>query len=626
MRAGTYEMGDFAANSLLIQDAKSFSLLVGNYSRVGFNHPGPAILYVLAAGEYVLFDTLHWVDYAFSGQLIAVACYNAFWLLMIALLLRRMRISRPVVLFAVSIFCLVSAIEDHSFFNGIWFPHLYFFPFAVLLLSLARLLQEKADSLWILAVSTGFLINGHASFIAILGLMLITVLAYSFFCGAQRGGILHPSFIKANRRPLVVAFLLLALFFVPMLILTVRDFPGPIGEYAEFGGGHKPNKLKDAISFVALYWGGGTGFSVALIACALLWTASRKKSSLSITRSFLVVILAATLAMLFYARYGVDYLNQTYIGLFYFAVPSVLSIAAIVFALHDYSGRRYVMPLSIIASLVALLIGYSFSSRPPFYLDQYQGLQIKELYEALAKEKGSGGRLVLDLDDSNDWPHVWMVVVGAGAYTKRQGDDLFCVNNNWYISFSKKLRCTSEEVSGDKRFVVRRSVQNSARIPSVDLGGVSFFKYAPPTSLMPGALTIKTDRNLFTDYLLGSGWTAPDELFAWSVGHHAVIEFPPVPTGAKIILELGAFLPLPDSHQRVVVQVNGKEQTSAEFSASAARQKVEIRPSASDGKAMQITLQIDTPISPASLGGSLDTRQLGVALYGIDVILGSTGD
>ena len=40
IKLATYESGDFAANSLLIQEAKSFSLWVGNYSRVGFNHPG----------------------------------------------------------------------------------------------------------------------------------------------------------------------------------------------------------------------------------------------------------------------------------------------------------------------------------------------------------------------------------------------------------------------------------------------------------------------------------------------------------------------------------------------------------------------------------------------------------
>src|SRR5688500_16653540 len=67
-----YEGGDFAANSLLIQDAKSFDLLVGHYSRIGFNHPGPAILYFQALGEYVFYDLTHLVGAPFAGQLLSV--------------------------------------------------------------------------------------------------------------------------------------------------------------------------------------------------------------------------------------------------------------------------------------------------------------------------------------------------------------------------------------------------------------------------------------------------------------------------------------------------------------------------------------------------------------------------
>ncbi|MBB4863850.1 hypothetical protein HNP46_002710 [Pseudomonas nitritireducens] len=620
MKVATNEMGDFAANSLLIQDAKSFSLLVGNYSRVGFNHPGPAILYVLAAGEYVFFDKLGWVNYAFAGQLISVVLYNAFWLTLIAVLLHRMGLARHVVLAAVSAFCLATAIEDHSFFNGIWFPHLYFFPFAVLLLSLARLIQEKADSLWMLAISAGFLINGHASFIAILGLMLVIVLIYSFFFGAQRGGVLRPEFLKKNALPLFVAVVLLVLFFVPLIILTVKEFPGPLGDYLAFGGGHKPNKLKNAIGFVSLYWGGKSVFLAAIVVSALLWRARTADRTTRVTRSLLVVLLAATLAMLFYARYGVDYLEQTYIGLFYFSVPSIFAVALVTYAAQLFKSTRYALPVSVVMSAAALGLSFFMASKPPFYLDQYQGLQIVELEQALLKEKGNGGRLVLNLDDSRDWPHVWMVIVGTGAYAKRQSEDVFCVNTNWYISFSKKLKCTSEEVASNKRFVVRRSFDGGARAPNIDLGGISFFEYSPPASLVSGVLTIKNDRDLFTDYLLGSGWTVPDEMFTWSLGARAVIQLPPIPAGSQVLLELGAFLPQPDSLQQVTVFADGIEQGVTKFSATAAKATVAIKPKGPDGAPMQITLQIDHPISPSSVGNSKDTRLLGVALYGIEVM------
>jgi hypothetical protein len=110
-----FELSDFAANSLLIQDAKSLTLLKGNYSRVGFNHPGPAILYVLAAGEVVFYDWLHIVKSPFSGQLIAVALYAAFWIVLIWRMLVAMTHHLAASFLTVSVFLLYAVLCDHNF-------------------------------------------------------------------------------------------------------------------------------------------------------------------------------------------------------------------------------------------------------------------------------------------------------------------------------------------------------------------------------------------------------------------------------------------------------------------------------------------------------------------------------
>ncbi|WP_218939148.1 hypothetical protein, partial [Pseudomonas nicosulfuronedens] len=254
-----------------------------------------------------------------------------------------------------------------------------------------------------------------------------------------------------------------------------------------------------------------------------------------------------------------------------------------------------------------------------FYLVHYHGLQVSEINQALSKAKGDGGRLVLDLDDSNDWSHVWAMATGIGANAKRQGESIFCINRNWYISFTKQLKCTPEELAHSKRFVVRRSVEGSQRNPDINLGGISFFEYSPPAALVPGVLTMKKDRDLFTDYLLGSGWTVPDESFTWSEGYRALIYLPPVSSGNQVALDLGAFVPLSDSHQRVTVSVDGVEQETVEFTATAMRQKVEIKQTGKSGEPTQIALQIEKPISPVSVGMGQDTRLLGVGLYGLEV-------
>src|ERR1700728_4283784 len=72
-----YENADMGADSILIEQARRFSLLVGNYSREHFNHPGPAFLYVQAWGESLFYDALHVVPTPWNGQLIALYGLNA---------------------------------------------------------------------------------------------------------------------------------------------------------------------------------------------------------------------------------------------------------------------------------------------------------------------------------------------------------------------------------------------------------------------------------------------------------------------------------------------------------------------------------------------------------------------
>src|SRR5204863_7518011 len=67
-----YEQGDGGANSILIGQARHFTLLVGNYSREHFNQPGPAYMYVQAIGEYLFQNALHVVPTAWNAHMLSV--------------------------------------------------------------------------------------------------------------------------------------------------------------------------------------------------------------------------------------------------------------------------------------------------------------------------------------------------------------------------------------------------------------------------------------------------------------------------------------------------------------------------------------------------------------------------
>src|SRR4051812_33543654 len=69
-------LGDNASNDMLVQEAKRLALLHGNYSRVGFYHPGPYLFYVMAAGEILFHDLLGIAKSTEAAHLLAVVCVS----------------------------------------------------------------------------------------------------------------------------------------------------------------------------------------------------------------------------------------------------------------------------------------------------------------------------------------------------------------------------------------------------------------------------------------------------------------------------------------------------------------------------------------------------------------------
>ena len=459
-----HEVGDFAANSLLIQDAKRLHLAVGNYSRVGFNHPGPAILYVLAFGELIFHDWLHVVPSPLSGQLVAGCLYNAAWIVLIVALVRRAGAAIvPALLFG-AVAVLMIARSDHAIVNGIWFPHLYVLPYAAMLVAISRLVHGHADSLKALAVTSGFLINGHVSFVPMLGVILIVVLLANFLASRddRASRVLSTGWLRAHRRDLSSAVGLLFLFFVPLLIATARHWPGPVADYLRFGHDNKGNTLEQTVRYVAVYWAAGPAIACGLALLVLAFVDARGAGIARTARALGTAFVAATVAVLFYVKVGVDNLDYNYIALFYYAVPA-LACALLALVVFQAGGAGAVKS-GVAAVLTVWALGgiWHQVKQDPIYTVFYNRPDIPALYDGLRALPGSG-RIVLDLEQKDEtWGEIWGHVLGLQAYAKRRHVDLVCVNAHWHISFTHAGQCTPEEVAHNRRYDV---YQAGARDP-----------------------------------------------------------------------------------------------------------------------------------------------------------------
>jgi hypothetical protein len=624
------EAGDFAANSLLVQDAKRLHLIVGNYSRVGFNHPGPAILYVHAFGELLFHDWLHVVPSPFAGQILASLLYNAAWMTLVFAVVRRFA-GQPQALLFVAVLALVTLGIDPAIVNGMWFPHLYYFPYAAMLVSIAPLAYGRADTLKALAVSSGFLLNGHASFMPMLAVMLVVMLAANWLVSRtdRSRRILSPAWFKAHGRELAAAVFILFLFLVPLLVSTIRHYPGPLHDYVHYGRLNKGNAIPDAVRFVLVFWGEGkwriAGLLLAFALAVRLLTArpaqqqeaAQPHDFVRSARGLGIAFIASTLALLYYAKAGVDDLSQVYVAYFYYSVPALCAALAALFVVRMIPAGGRAMAAGLAAALV-LAVCWPWLRQEPVYTYNYSQPGVAELYEQLHALPGKG-RIVLDLEqDQRTWGTIWGGTLGLQAYAKRQHDDLVCVNEHWHISNTHRGQCRPEEVAANRRFEVHADeAPDPARgEPDVEGQGLALYRVGVPHP--PAVYTTVKEHPDYFRQVLGQGWSALEGDFVWSDGKVANIDLPADPARSQTLtLDLGAFLPQTGMSRRVEALVDGKPAGAMIWRYGDARRRFRIDLGPNPGAAKHIELRIANPIRPKDYIGGVDTRLIGLSLYGI---------
>ena len=134
-----YEDADMGANSILIEQARHFSPLVGNYSRLKFNHPGPAFLYIQSWGESLFWVALHVVPTPRNGQLIAVYALNALFAAFVVVVVHGWTRSMRGAAAALAALLLLGALHP-PVFSSDWMPYVYvpaFLAFLVAITSVA---------------------------------------------------------------------------------------------------------------------------------------------------------------------------------------------------------------------------------------------------------------------------------------------------------------------------------------------------------------------------------------------------------------------------------------------------------------------------------------------------------
>jgi hypothetical protein len=333
------EDGDFAANAILIQRAAHFHQLVGEYSRVGFNHPGPAFLYVEAAGQTLFYSLLHLVPSAYDGQLMATFVLNAVVVGLVVWIVYRQGGSGLAAGMAYAVIIAYSGY--HLTFASPWFPHLFFACFLLLMVAGASIASNDLRDLPAYVFAGAMLAHGHTAFLEFVGVWT-AVVAVAWFRRHRRR---LRSEVADQRRPVTIAAVLLGVFLLPMVLNVVLHFPGEWRKYASYlkHNGANTHPVRAAFDYLLSFWAHrplSGALMVAAVLLAVVLTATEPDGD---RRRFFGWMLGAALAMsvlfLAYAVRGVDDLSQGYIGIFYMTVPLVVLMVAAA-AVTTAVGRR----------------------------------------------------------------------------------------------------------------------------------------------------------------------------------------------------------------------------------------------------------------------------------------------
>jgi hypothetical protein len=353
-----YEQGDSGANSILIQQALRFRLLVGNYSREGFNHPGPAYMYIEAAGQWLGRDVLRLVPTDWNGQFLAVYALDASLLgLAVLIVFGWAGLRGAAAAFGV---LLGFAALHPTVLTSNWMPNLYVMSFFVFLIAASSVAARQSRDLWVMALTGWLLIHGHACFLFFVPLITAATLVIAAWPDRRHLLTAIRSFVQRHRGLILTAVLISVVFLTPIVINLVLHWPGDFGKYFGYGNssqaGH--HTLHQVVLYALWYWWPHhhawifplVGYPAALASAGWLTRGRLRRCLLTL----IAMTVVTSAGFFFYTAVGIDHLTETYIGYFYWAVPAALALVIAVSVISAIRVTAFRVTAAILVAATAV--------------------------------------------------------------------------------------------------------------------------------------------------------------------------------------------------------------------------------------------------------------------------------
>ena len=466
-----YEDSDMGANSILIEQARHFTLLVGNYSRDHFHHPGPVYMYVQAAGESLFWAWMHVVPTAWNGQLLAAYALNA---TLVALVVGVAYGWTGSLRAAAACFATVVGLAalHPAALSTDWMPYLYVPAYLAFVVAAASVAAGRVRDAWIMTLAGWFLIHGHACFLFFVPVISCAVLAAVLWPRRRRLGASARSFFVTQWRTWVPVAVISAVFAFPIIVNLILHWPGPLGDYLTYAssrraGGHSvAQAVRDALWY---WWPHQGAWAVAAAGSAVAIVVTRWLAPVPLRRfltALLVINAVSSLAFLYYAATGIDNLSEHYVGYFYWSAPVITAlviVAAVIGALPPRLGPVVAAAVAVVALVaVAAAPGMrtSTNSSDPAVLSSGPDTDAALPGAVTVLAGRAAGRMIVLRFDQKSWPDVTGFLVQA----ERTGVRACVLNPVWTFMMTSQFICTRPEMARGQLYWLRTAARRGSMV------------------------------------------------------------------------------------------------------------------------------------------------------------------
>ena len=453
-----YESADPAANSILVVQAEHFTLLHGNYSREQFFHPGPAYLYLMAAGQWLLHDLTHLVPTAWNGQLIALLLLNSALMATVAWIAggwartawAAVAAAAVILGWAAALSFGVPAPLNPEILASTWMPDVYVPTFLAFLVVSSSVAAGRTEHLWLLAVTGWLLIHGHVEFLFFVPVTVVAAAAGALWPARRAPWAAVRRFLRQRRRQWVPAAAVSAVFALPIAADLALHWPGEFGKYVSYArsarAGH--HSVSQAAGYLLWYWVPGpswlgllvlVGFVGAALAVTVVVPFPAAAAGL---RRFLLaalgIIAVTTAAMLYYAMRGVDDLSSHYIGFFYWSVPPLALLVVVTGLTAALPGR--LVTRMVLAGAALLAVGAA-AAAPGLSADVHDSEPALAPAMAALAARAPGRLIVLDVAPATSFDADGLVIQAERSGTR------ICLTGPYFWVFA----ATSQFICGPRQ-------------------------------------------------------------------------------------------------------------------------------------------------------------------------------